>query len=170
MELIKLFLLGASGYLLAALYDIALLFRKYRLSRILYAGFFVTALPFVWLFIQHRSPHSSLVTVLLLLLMGISLLLVVYSVLLEIPLKKSETDTLYTKGTYRLCRHPGFWWYSFFTLFSAVYFWYAPIVLVHFGFILCNFLLVVLEDFVLFPRMFPQYGEYKKVTPFLFPF
>jgi protein-S-isoprenylcysteine O-methyltransferase Ste14 len=103
-----------------------------------------------------------------LVLMFISLVLTLYSVLLEIPLHGN--GTLYTKGTYSLCRHPGFLWYSFFTLLTATYFWYAPLAWVCLGFICCNFALITLEDVVLFPKMFPQYKDYKKTTRFLIPF
>lgn len=155
--------------MLAALYDIALLYKHHLLSRVLYLGFFVTALPFPFLFYTYQSPFSTPFKIVLIFGMGASLLLLIYSVLVEIPLKGHADGTLYTKGTYAFCRHPGFWWYTIFTLCVIVYFWYAPIVLVGFGFIACNFLLIVFEDVILFPRLFPQYGEYKKTTPFLIP-
>lgn len=154
--------------MLAALYDIALLYRKPLLARLFYAGFFLTALPFVFFFFSYDSPHRPFILqVILLALLAISLLLTVYSVLLEIPLRGD--GSLYTKGTYHLCRHPGFLWYSLFTLLTATYFWYAPLTWVCLGFIACNFALIVLEDAVLFPKLFPQYDDYKKTTPFLFP-
>lgn len=168
MNIIKLFLLGACGYLLATLYDIALLYNKNWLARLLYVGFFLTALPFVFFFISFTSPHPTALRIVILVLMFISLVLTLYSVLLEIPLHGN--GTLYTKGTYSLCRHPGFLWYSFFTLLTATYFWYAPLAWVCLGFICCNFALITLEDVVLFPKMFPQYKDYKKTTRFLIPF
>ncbi|NLA97607.1 MAG: hypothetical protein GX836_05295 [Spirochaetales bacterium] len=168
MNLIKLFLLGACGYLLAALYDIALLYKKTWLVRLLYAGFFLTGLPFVFFFFLHTSPHPVALQVVLLLMMGFFLLLTIYSVLLELPLHGD--GTLYTKGTYSICRHPGFLWYSLFTLLTASYFWYAPLAWVCLGYICCNLALITLEDVVLFPRMFTQYETYKKTTPFLIPF
>lgn len=56
MELIKLFLLGATGYLLALLYDVAVLYTKPLLQKILYVGFFVTAFPYPLLFVAYDSP------------------------------------------------------------------------------------------------------------------
>jgi protein-S-isoprenylcysteine O-methyltransferase Ste14 len=93
----------------------------------------------------------------------------IYSVLLEIPLKSDKSGSLYTGGTYTICRHPGFLWFSFFNVSASLFFWYTPITLVLAGYTLCNFALVTIEDRVLFPKMFPQYGEYKKTTPFLIP-
>ncbi|MEA4864191.1 MAG: hypothetical protein VB088_02195 [Sphaerochaeta sp.] len=168
MDIIKLFLLGACGYLLAALYDIALLYKKTWLARLFFAGFFLTFVPFIFFFILYQSPHAVGLRVLLLVLMGLFLLLTLYSVLMELHLYGD--GTLYTKGTYSLCRHPGFLWYSFFTLLTALYFWHAPIVWVCIGYIICNFALIMLEDVVLFPKMFPEYKAYKKTTPFLIPF
>ncbi len=71
--------------MLAALYDIALLYKKTWLVRLLYAGFFLTGLPFVFFFFLHTSPHPVALQVVLLLLMGFFLLLTIYSVLLELP-------------------------------------------------------------------------------------
>ncbi|NLK06317.1 MAG: hypothetical protein GX315_08120 [Spirochaetales bacterium] len=170
MNLIKLFFLGVSGYFLAALYDIALLYKRTALSRVLYVGFFVTAIPFVLLFSQYGSPHSAWLKSILILLMIGSALLLAYSVLLEFLLRNKTPGSLYTQGTYRICRHPGFHWHFFFSLCAALYFWYAPITLVVAGFVLSNFLLVLWEDKLLFPKLFPTYGEYKKTTPFLNPF
>lgn len=169
MEFFKLFLLGASGYLLAALYDVALLKGYYRISKLLYLGFFVTALPFLFLFSRFESPHHPTFKVLLMLIMAANAALLIYSVLVEIPLKSNKSGSLYTGGTYTICRHPGFLWFSFFNVSASLFFWYTPITLVLAGYTLCNFALVTLEDRVLFPKMFPQYGEYKKTTPFLIP-
>lgn len=170
MDLIKLFLLGASGYLLAALYDIALLYRHFTLSKVLYLGFFVTAVPYPLFFMQFTSPHTLLFSIVLIIFMTLSLILLIYSVLLEIPLKADKSGDVYTKGTYKICRHPGFLWYTAFNLCTALYFWYAPITMVLLGYTFCNLILVTLEDLVLFPKMFPTYREYKKTTRFLFPF
>ena len=169
MELFKLFLLGASGYLLAALYDIALLKGFYRISKLLYLGFFVTVLPFLFLFSRFSSPHHPAFSLLLILFMVANAVLLIYSVLLEIPLKSNKDGGLYTGGTYKICRHPGFLWFSFFNVSASLFFWYTPITLLLVGYTLCNLALVTLEDRVLFPKMFPQYGEYKKTTPFLIP-
>ncbi|MGH0053860.1 MAG: hypothetical protein ACQ5SW_10765 [Sphaerochaetaceae bacterium] len=169
MEFFKLFLLGASGYLLAALYDIALLLRYYRISKVLYLGFFVTALPFFFLFSRYDSPHSPIIGIILILFMVVSAGLLIYSVLVEIPLKNKEQGNLYTGGTYKICRHPGFLWFSLFNIFVSLFFWYTPITLILAGYTLCNLALVTLEDQVLFPKMFPGYGAYKKTTHFLIP-
>jgi protein-S-isoprenylcysteine O-methyltransferase Ste14 len=170
MELIKLFLLGASGYLLAGLYDIALLYRKELISKIFYLGFFITAIPFVFLFLTYSSAHTMFISLLLALLMFCFFSLLIYSVLLEIPLKKEQDCMLYKKGTYSLCRHPGFLWHTAFCVLTSLYFWYTAITLMMIGFILCNFILIVIEDVFLFPKMFDEYEEYKKTTPFLAPF
>lgn len=170
MELIKLFLLGASGYLLAGLYDIALMYKKILISKVLYLGFFVTALPFIFLFIQYSSPHSLLIRILLLIGIFVFLLLLIYSVLLEIPLKSKYEEGLYKGGTYSICRHPGFLWHAACCILCALYFWYTPISTMLLGFIICNFVLIIVEDVLLFPRMFDSYGDYKKTTPFLIPF
>lgn len=168
MYLIKLFFLGAAGYLLSGLYDLALLYKRPLLARCLYPGFFVTAIPFVLFFCSFQSPHTPVIQAFTLACMALFLALTVYSVLLELPLRGE--GGLYTKGTYALCRHPGVLWYSIFSLLTASYFWYAPLVWVCLGYIGCNIALVVFEDTYVFPRLFPQYTDYKNQTPFLIPF
>ncbi len=73
------------------------------------------------------------------------------------------------QGTYALVRHPALWWYGLFLaglfilsgakwmLVSGVVWWIA------------NLVLVVVEDLYIYPRMFEDYGDYKRKTPMLIP-
>jgi protein-S-isoprenylcysteine O-methyltransferase Ste14 len=106
----------------------------------------------------------------------IFLLLLIYSILIEIPIKikHSEHESgsnrfLVDTGTYALSRHPGVLWFggaaacmillhpSVLTL-SAGITWTAM-----------DVLLVWVEDQYFFPRIFTGYSEYQKTTPFLWP-
>lgn len=73
------------------------------------------------------------------------------------------------QGTYALVRHPALWWYGLFLaglfiitgskwlIISGVVWWLA------------NLVLVVIEDFYLYPLMFKDYLSYKQKTPMLIP-
>ena len=166
MGLIKLFIIGATGYLLSGLYDVAVLYDKYLLKKGLYLGFFLTAVPYPIMFLTMRSPFGTGLLLLLSLLIFAFGALLAYSVLIEIPRSTNTAGTLYRGGTYSFSRHPGFIWYTVVNILIAVYFWDIGIALVCAGFIVCNLVLIAIEDSVLFPRMFPDYGEYRKETPF----
>lgn len=168
MILIKLFVLGVIGYLLSGLYDIAVLYRKTMVKWIFYPGFFITAIPYLWLFLEFRSPLPIWVGIPLLIVMSVCMILLIYSVLIEIQIHPVQPKKVYDRGTYRISRHPGFLWYTLVNVLIALYFWDMSIALVCLAFIGCNLLLIIVEDFIIFPKMFSDYGEYKQQTPFLF--
>jgi protein-S-isoprenylcysteine O-methyltransferase Ste14 len=167
MELIKLFFLGATGYLLAGLYDVAILYDKPLLRRLLYLGFFITAIPYPVIFFTWDSPLPALVGWIVFSLVFVFAALLVYSVMVEIPLFAPGEGKLYQKGTYSFSRHPGFIWYSIVNILVSIYYWNYRITMLMMGLTLCNLVLVVVEDRILFPRMFAEYGEYRRRTPFI---
>lgn len=152
--------------MLSGLYDVAVLYDKYLLKKGLYLGFFLTAAPYPIMFFTMRSPLGPTLAILLVLLILVFGALLAYSVLIEIPRSPNKAGTLYRGGTYSFSRHPGFIWYTVVNILIAVYFWDIGVALVCAGFIACNLVLIAIEDSVLFPRMFPDYGEYRKETPF----
>ena len=166
MELIKLFLLGATGYLLAGLYDVAILRDKPLLRKFLYAGFFVTVIPYPVIFFTWDSPLPDFVAwIIFPLLIAFSLLLI-YSVMIETSLFSDNTGKLYQRGTYRISRHPGFIWYTIINILVSIYYWNHRITMLFVGLTLCNLILIAIEDRIFFPKMFTEYEEYRKNTPF----
>lgn len=166
MELIKLFFVGATGYLLAGLYDVAIIHNKPLLTKIFYVGFFITAIPYLILFKTWKTPFNTFSLWIFIPLLVIFIGLLIYSVLLEFLLSSEKPGDLYTKGTYSFSRHPGFIWYTAINVLLGIYFWDSRIALLCWGFTLCNLILITVEDRVFFPKMFPLYAEYRKQTPF----
>ncbi len=166
MELIKLFLLGAIGYLFAGLYDVAILHDKPLLRRFLYVGFFITALPYPVIFFTYASPLPSYSAWIVFPLVGVFALLLIYSVMIETALFSGSTGKLYQKGTYKISRHPGFIWYTIINVLVSIYYWNYRITMLFMGLTLCNLILIVVEDRIFFPEMFSEYEEYRKNTPF----
>lgn len=102
-----------------------------------------------------------------------SLAMLVWTVFLEIPrerrLRRVETGRAVTTGSYGVCRHPGWWWFSFYSLALCAarpqYSRLDSALLM----IACNFALVLLQDRWSFPARFADYREYSERTPFLVP-
>lgn len=106
---------------------------------------------------------------------GIFLVLLVFSLFLEIPLAQSYRKTTGMRhvtqtGTYALVRHPGVLWFFFLTLslvpasgsvwlLAAVPLWTV-----------LNVCLVLVEDKIFFPEIFgAEYRQYTHRVPFLIP-
>lgn len=87
-------------------------------------------------------------------------------------------------GSYSLCRHPGFWWYAALATLLALSRSAArgsgpggaQAAVRGFGIldaaipIAADFLLILYQDRIVFPKLIPGYDDYKKSVPFLVPF
>ena len=107
-------------------------------------------------------------------LLSVSLFLLIYSLFINLPFRKTYIttgvgDKLITTGVYALVRHP---WIHCFTLLllslvlvsrSSLLLIASPI------WILLYILLVVIQDKFLFGRMFDGYDSYRQETPMLVP-
>ncbi len=107
-------------------------------------------------------------------LFSISLALLIYSLFINLPFRKTYIatgvgDKLIKTGLYALVRHPGVYWFVLVLLSlmlvskSSLLFIAAPI------FILLDILLVVIQDKFFFGRMFDGYDSYRQETPMLVP-
>ena len=107
-------------------------------------------------------------------LLLISLLLLIYSLFINLPFRKTYVttgvgDKLITTGLYALVRHPGVPWFILFMLSlilvskSSLLLIAAPI------FILLDIVLVIVQDKFFFVRMFDGYDSYQRKTPMLVP-
>jgi protein-S-isoprenylcysteine O-methyltransferase Ste14 len=105
---------------------------------------------------------------------AVTAFLLVYSLFLELPFKKTYGGAEYSSvlvdtGTYALCRHPGVVWFGlmFFFFFLAT----GAVLLIPAGIIwtAIDIVHVYIEDKYFFPRMFSGYKCYVKSTPMLMP-
>ena len=107
-------------------------------------------------------------------LLTLSLFLLIYSLFINLPFRKTYIatgvgDRLITTGLYALVRHPGVIWFILFMLSlilvskSSLLLIAAPI------FILLDVVLVIVQDKFLFIRMFAGYENYRWETPMLVP-
>jgi len=83
-------------------------------------------------------------------------------------LNLGSQDTV-RRGSYGMCRHPGFWWLGFLVLFLSLPGGLSTTVVPMALMIFSNLTLIIVQDRFIFPRLFKGYGEYRKEIPFLIP-
>lgn len=104
----------------------------------------------------------------------IAVFLLIYSLFLELPFvntygKKEHSSTLIVTGTYALCRHPGVLWFGL--VYCSFFFLTGATLMIPAGIIWTGLdvLHVYLQEKLFFPKMFPDYIQYKGSTPMLIP-
>lgn len=97
------------------------------------------------------------------------LFFLVYSVLIEVKKNGKKDNQLVTSGTYALSRHPGVLWLFFYYLFGSLFFANIDILIAGIVWSLINVLYVVIQEKVIFSRIFSNYENYKEETPMLLP-
>jgi len=107
-------------------------------------------------------------------LLGASFLLVVYSLFINLPFRKTYLATgvggeLITSGFYALTRHPGVLW-TVLLMGGLILVSRSRLVMAATPlFILLDLLVVSIQDRYFFGRMFAGYDAYRKKTPMLIP-
>ena len=107
-------------------------------------------------------------------LLSISFLLLVYSLFINLPFRKTYIatgvgDKLVKSGLYALVRHPWVHWFII-ALLSLILVSRSSLLLIAAPiFILLNIVLVIAQDRFFFGRMFHGYDSYRRETPMLVP-
>jgi len=107
-------------------------------------------------------------------LLTISLLLLIYSLFINLPFRKTyittgASDTLIRTGLYALVRHPGVIWFTLFMLSLTLVSKSSVLVIAAPIFILLDIVLVITQDKFVFTKMFDGYESYQQETPMLLP-
>ena len=107
-------------------------------------------------------------------LLCLGLVLLVYSVVLEIPWRQRRQaagagNGLIQEGTYALCRHPGALWMGLFLIGWVLAFPGPEVVRLSVVWFLLELLVVWVQDRWTLPRRFVGYAQYRHTTPFLIP-
>jgi len=122
---------------------------------------------------QPGPRPSPLGAALLILVMAASCILLFWSVFLEIGIAKRKLglgpESVVSSGTYRWCRHPGFWWFAILMVAIGAMRGFSGYYLTILLLIALDLLLIFIQDRYTFPKVFRGYEEYKKSVPFLIP-
>lgn len=99
--------------------------------------------------------------------------LMIYSTLIEIPLASARAvrtiQEVYTKGTYALCRHPGFLWMLIYLIGFVLVYNMTSAIWLSVCWMALELAAVAIQDQVIFPRLFTSYRAYQLTTPFVIP-
>jgi protein-S-isoprenylcysteine O-methyltransferase Ste14 len=103
----------------------------------------------------------------------ISAAMLIWTVFLELALGKKKfklrSREVFSRGSYGICRHPGFWWLAFHLLPLGIIRGLVPSIFSMLLMVFFNFVLVMVQDQYSFPRFFKDYEAYRKKVPFLIP-
>lgn len=170
-------MIGCLAFLFYMIYDINSVTANYRILR---CGFFVGSFlliaatgGIISTTITNTTWYTGR-TLVFLPAASFFLLLLVYTLFFAIPfeatyIKSNEPPRTCTTGFYALCRHPGVLWFAGF--YFSLWLGLSGSLLLKAGilFSLLNLVYIILQDQWIFMKTFPDYGEYKKTTPFLIP-
>jgi protein-S-isoprenylcysteine O-methyltransferase Ste14 len=96
-----------------------------------------------------------------------------WTVFLELALGKRKfrlgKRDVFSRGSYGVCRHPGFWWLVLYLLPLGIIRGFSTTIFTILLVVFLNFLLVSIQDLYSFPRFFKDYEAYRKKVPFLIP-
>ena len=99
--------------------------------------------------------------------------LLCWSVFIEIGIERKKyrlgpADVI-SSGSYSLCRHPGFWWFTILIIALGTLKGFSGHILTVFVMTGLDLLLIIVQDNCTFPKVFRGYSDYRKRVPFLIP-
>ena len=177
MSLGNLIFLSITGYIILLIQDLSQIYKNRIVNLISLISYPIILLPYILIFILYVPDYKAPLVLIILyfvLIFTLSILLV-YSVLLEIPLKTRhnkqpadiKTRTVYKQGTYSFSRHPGFIWMTLLNAVIYLIFIQRDILILTVLLTLCNLALIIFEDLYIFPKIFHDYKQFKKEVPFI---
>ena len=168
--------IGVLGFLVAYLFDVFSLKRVPRAKQS--AGIVAIGLiGYATLMVCLKSERLGIPVGLIWLgwaLLFISALLLIYSLFINLPFRKtyvmsSAGDELIRTRTYALVRHPGVIWYAL-LLISLIFVSQSKwLLLASPIWFLIDVLHVIIQDKFFFGKMFADYEDYRRETPMLIP-
>jgi len=107
-------------------------------------------------------------------LLTISLILLIYSLFINLPFRKTYiaagvSDKLIRGGLYALVRHPGVLFFILLLVSLILVSRSSLLLMASLIWILLSILLVIIQDKFFFGKMFAGYDQYRKETPMLLP-
>lgn len=172
----KYIILGAIGFLFILLFDIYTLKNEGVKRKTLgLSGVVLIAYSAVMaVIVSDKIAFPAAVRIAAWILWAAAVFLLLYSLFLELPFKKTYGGAKYScelvdTGTYALCRHPGVLWFGLTFLFFFLATGAVLLLLACIIWTAIDIVHVYIEDRFFFPKMFAGYKAYAKSTPMLVP-
>lgn len=169
--------LGFLAYLFFVVYDInSIIFKHKLLYSFFFVGIFLIIVAIVGIVIT--SLDMIQIDIIRIGIFGvftvIFFFLLIYTLFFALPFKNTYIEAegspkVCQSGVYALCRHPGVLWFIGFFVFLGLTLQIPLLLTAAVVFSLLNILYVIFQDKWTFIRIFENYDEYKKTTPFLIP-
>ncbi len=169
-------IIGAIGFVVVHLFDLVALKRIPRLKPVIWcigSGLLVYSLVMICRYpVKIVLPAWS--TWLGWGMLAVSASLLIHSLFISLPFRKTYVDTgvgdkLVKTGLYALVRHPGIMWFPLFMLSLIPISRSSLLLIAAPTFIALDIVLVVIQDRLIFGRMFHGYDSYRRETPMLLP-
>ena len=168
---------GFMAFFIFFIYDInSVVFKRKVLHGCFFAGFILLIAATAGIIITYRNLIR--IDVFRMATFGLFallfFLLLIYTLFFALPFKSTyieteESNKAYKSGVYALCRHPGVLWFMGFYVFLGLALDIPLLMTASIIFSLLNILYVIFQDRWTFMKIFDDYDEYKKDTPFLLP-
>ena len=171
-------IIGTIAFILFMVYDLeqagAVSHRFHKGTKFFFTiGSFLLCVATVLLLGKEASLSLELKQIVFLILAAVFLLLLIYTLFFALPFEETyvaqEVHKIYDKKMYALCRHPGVLWFAGFYFCLWLAFGGGALLWTAIWFSSLNVAYIILQDVYTFPRIFSDYGDYKKHVPFLFP-
>lgn len=169
-------IIGAIGFVVVHLFDLVALKRIPRLKPVIWcigSGLLIYSLVMICRYpVKIVLPAWS--TWLGWGMLAVSASLLIHSLFISLPFRKTYVDTgvgdkLVKTGLYALVRHPGIMWFPLFMLSLIPISRSSLLLIAAPTFIALDIVLVVIQDRLIFGRMFHGYDSYRRETPMLLP-
>lgn len=169
-------IIGAIGFVVVHLFDLVALKRIPRLKPVIWcigSGLLIYSLVMICRYpVKIVLPAWS--TWLGWGMLAVSASLLIHSLFISLPFRKTYVDTgvgdkLVKTGLYALVRHPGIMWFPLFMLALIPISRSSLLLIAAPTFIALDIVLVVIQDRLIFGRMFHGYDSYRRETPMLLP-
>ena len=168
--------IGCLGFLVIHLFDVVSLKKVPAFKPLVWlAGTGMVVYAVIMLMMEPAKLSLPLwLTVIGWVMVVASLGLLVYSLFIDLPFKKTYLasgvgDELVKTGMYSLVRHPGVIWFSQLMIALVLVSQSSQLLLAVPIFIVLDVVLVVIQDKVFFDRMFDGYQAYRQETPMILP-
>ena len=165
----------ATGFFFLFLFDLFQIRQRHILSRICsIVGYIQIVSGFALLLVSYKIGSISSLFLFLQVVGAVCFFaLLVYSVFIEIGLQSPYSEykerMAVDTGTYGLVRHPGFIWFFLLMLVLISVYRNVQFTFIALSITFMNFVLVLIEDLFLFPKLFVNYNDYKRKVPFIIP-